>query len=317
MEEGVRLLAPCKVNLHLAVGARRSDGYHGILSLFQAASLADVIQIRSLKERGARRVHGLDAIPLMHTTVYKAAEAFFAETGIQDWGFEAFVDKRVPSGAGLGGGSSDAAVTLLALNQVFRAGLTEDRLLALASQVGSDVPFFIMGGAAIVEGRGEFVSPVEPRLDYELVIVFPGRESPTGQAYAALDASRAEPERPGSLGARGVQAESPSREELLSRYQGLPPSEWGFFNSFQPCVEALIPECARAREDLLALGADLALLSGSGSSVFGVFSGGESAAHKARSAAARLASAYPFAFPCSPLARPIGGDYNRRCGTTS
>lgn len=288
MAASVRVRAPAKVNLHLRVYGRGPDGYHGILSLFQALSLSDAIVVRSLKTPDAVQVDGVFDCPPERTTFYKAAVAFREATGIRD-GIAVSADKMIPAGAGLGGGSGDAAAMLRALDALFDTRLPKAELERLGASVGSDVPFFLSCGAAMVSGRGEKVEPIASREDFGLAVVFPGFPVSTAWAYALLDEARpddsAEPD--------------PGRDELEGAFRG-PPGLWPFANSFEPVVASRHPAIAEWRERLLGLGASFAAMSGSGSSVFGVFEEPAGAEEACR----RLGPGPFRAFPCRALARP-------------
>jgi 4-diphosphocytidyl-2-C-methyl-D-erythritol kinase len=288
MAASVRVRAPAKVNLHLRVYGRRPDGFHGILSLFQALSLSDEVVVRSLTEPDAVRVDGAFDCPPERTTLYKAAIAFREATGIRD-GLAISVDKRVPAGAGLGGGSSDAAALLRALDALFETGLPLAELERLGASVGSDVPFFLSCGAALVSGRGEEVEPIAPREDLAFLVAFPGFPAGTAWAYSLLDR-----ERPDDSGEA-----DPSGEEIEAAYRGAP-SLWPYANSFEPCVGREKPGIPALRRAILEAGASFAAMTGSGSSVFGAFEDIE-AAERARS---RLAAKGMPAYAAVPLARP-------------
>ena len=273
--------------MHLRVYRRRNDGYHGILSIFQAISLTDSIVIRSLKESDTIEIDGNFDCPTRQTTVYKAVLAYRETTGTRT-GLSISVEKRIPAGAGLGGGSSDAAAVLVGLEAVLRGGLKLGAAQSLGAQIGSDVPFFLTGGAAIVSGRGEEVSPLEARVDYLLVLAFPGLAVPTGWAYSLLDGERpddsAEPD--------------PGREELAAAYGG-DIRRWPFANSFEGPIGRARSEIPRVKELLAGSGASFAAMSGSGNAIFGVFEDEPAA----MVAAARLRDAGFDACVSSPLAR--------------
>ena len=287
MAESVRVEAPAKINIHLRVYGRRVDGYHGILSIFQAVSLSDLIVIRSLKEPDLLEIEGELGCPAERSTVYRAARAYRELTGSRT-GLAISVEKRIPIGAGLGGGSSDAAATLAGLERLLARGLGRGELSRAAAGIGSDVPFFLEGGAAIVSGRGEEISPIPARTDYRLVIVYPGVSVSTAEAYGILDRERpddsAEPD--------------PSPGELAERYRGSLEG-WDFANSFEPVISSAHREIAAARDELMDLGASFAAMSGSGSAVYGVF-GDEERAGEARDA---MGAGGRKAFLASPLAR--------------
>jgi 4-diphosphocytidyl-2-C-methyl-D-erythritol kinase len=288
MAESIRVRAAAKVNLHLRVYGRRTDGFHGILSLFQAVSLSDTIVIRSLKESDTIEIDGDFDCPARETTIYRAVEAYRAASGVRT-GLAIKVDKRIPAGAGLGGGSSDAAATLVGLQALLGGNLSPGELMAAGAAIGCDVPFFLSSPAAIVSGRGEIVRPMKARDDFSMVIAFPGFAVATAGAYALLDS-----ERPDDSGEA-----DPGSEELISAYWGDIKS-WPFANSFEPVVGgSRRPEIPKAKAILLEAGASFASMSGSGSSVFGVFEG----ATEAEKARGNLIAAGFDAYSAMPLAR--------------
>jgi 4-diphosphocytidyl-2-C-methyl-D-erythritol kinase len=262
MAASVRIAAPAKVNLHLRVYARRSDGYHGIRSLFQAVSLCDEIVIRSLKSPDAVDIDGDFDCPPEKTTVHAAVMAFRRITGIRS-GVSISVDKHIPAGAGLGGGSSDAASVLRALDALHGTGLSRETLAKAGASVGSDVPFFFAPGAALVTGRGEEVEDIGARVDFSVALVFPGFPVGTAEAYSLLDRSRPDD----SLEA------DPGNEEIERGYRNRPEA-WPFANSFEAWVGAAHPRILGLRDSLVRMGASFAAMSGSGSTVFGVFEDG-------------------------------------------
>jgi 4-diphosphocytidyl-2-C-methyl-D-erythritol kinase len=287
MAESVRVRAAAKVNLHLRVYGRRKDGFHSILSLFQAVSLADTIVIRSLKESDTIEIEGDFDCPARETTVYKAVCAYRKASGDRA-GLSLKVDKRVPAGAGLGGGSSDAAATLVGLQALRGGDLSASTLAGIGASIGSDVPFFLSAAAAIVSGRGEEVLPIPARSDFSVLIAFPGFSVPTAGAYALLDRERPdESEEP-----------DPSRDELMASYRGEIAS-WPFANSFERVVGGTRPEIGIAKSMLLNAGASFAAMSGSGSSIFGVFEDG-TGIEKAK---VGLVAAGFEAYSAAPLAR--------------
>lgn len=272
----MRVTAPCKINLHLRVLERRSDGFHDIESVFQLISLADELSVSMAgDDRSCEVVSPLMALP-RENTIAAAVDAFRKKTGIAK-GLRIEVQKRVPSGAGLGGGSSDAASVLMALDRMFGTALPSLELAAMAASIGSDVPFFLCGGAAVVEGRGEIITPIASRNDLFGVLVWPGVASPTGAAYGLVDRAHE------SGADRGI--EWPAIGELETMYRS-PVSGWKFRNSFTSPVESVYPVIREARLALRDCGAVYAEMSGSGSSVFGLFEDETAAgvAHKTLSA---------------------------------
>lgn len=265
MQRRVILEAPAKVNLHLRVDGLRPDGYHDLLSIFCAVSLADTVTLRRSGPPGSLRLRGNVDVPAASNLVTRAVEAFRAETGIRD-GVAAELRKRIPVGSGLGGGSSDAAAALRCMEALFEAPLAPARRLELASRLGSDVPFFLEGAAALVEGRGERVQRLGPRTDFALVAVLPGVAVATADAYRWLDADRA-------AGRRGAGPRALTRDEVLAAWECGVAGHWGLSNDFDGPVLARVPALAACRDALLAAGALEAGLTGSGSTVIGVFAG--------------------------------------------
>jgi 4-diphosphocytidyl-2-C-methyl-D-erythritol kinase len=286
----VILEAPAKVNLHLRVDGLRPDGYHDLLSVFCAVSLTDTLALRRSGPPGSLRLRGRFDVPAEANLVTRAVEAFRAETGIRD-GVAAAVRKRIPVGSGLGGGSSDAAAALRCMEALFEAPLAPARRQEIASRLGSDVPFFLEGAAALVEGRGERVQRLGPRTDFALVAVLAGVAVVTADAYRWLDADRA-------AGARDAGACTLTRAEVLEAWEGGVAGRWGLANDFDGPVLARVPALAAARDALLAAGALSAGLTGSGSTVIGLFPGRSEA-----EACRRTLLAGPWGLP--PGARPV------------
>ncbi len=228
--------APAKVNWHLAVGHRRPDGYHPISSIFQTCSLCDVLDIDIQEGPFSIDVKGLEGLcPKGKSTLDKAALLWHEATGF-DKGIAVRVKKNIPSQAGLGGGSSDAASLLLHLNRVCNGLMKLQDLMALGAKVGCDVPFFIsQSRAAFVEGLGEIVQPIRAREDLKGYLIFTeGQKVSTREAYDALDS-------------RPLIQDLEGRAELERIYR-LPVWEWGFRNDFDlvntvPEVEVLGDEC--------------------------------------------------------------------------
>jgi len=287
MAQSVRIKAAAKVNLHLRVYNRRPDGFHGILSVFQAVSLSDFIVMRSLKESDVLSIEGDFDCPIRATTVYKAVEAYRGATGIRT-GLHISVDKRIPPASGLGGGSSDAASTLVGMERLLGGGLGLATLEGLASSIGSDVPFFLGPAAAIVRGRGEIVEPLDAREDFELVLAYPGFPVSTSEAYGLLDLIRPD----------GSEEADPGAESLISAYHG-EIARWPFANSFEAIVAQSRPEIRAVKRCLVDAGAVFASMSGSGSTVFGVFEKGA----KIEGALRLLEDSGFRALAASPLAR--------------
>lgn len=270
--------AYAKVNLTLAVGEKRPDGYHEVVSVMQRVSLHDTLTAEQTRE-GITLTCSDPALPSGEENLaHRAASLFFRETGIAG-GAALTLEKRIPSQAGLGGGSSDAASALLALRKLYAPALPDTELETMAAALGSDVPFFIRGGTQLATGRGEVLSPLPPLTDGWFVIVKPTESFSTPAMYRRLD----------NL--------PPACTPPLPPLQGgLPALAAGLFNRF----EAAIPAGSAVwdiKARFAAYGALASLLSGSGSAVFGLFDT-ETAA---RAAVEALRPAWPEIF----LARPV------------
>jgi 4-diphosphocytidyl-2-C-methyl-D-erythritol kinase len=187
----MQVIAPAKINLSLRVLGRRSDGFHEIETFIAPISFCDEIKIeqRSGKQEVAFRCDDPSVPKGDDNIVVRAANAFFEETKITS-GVSIALKKRIPHGAGLGGGSSDAASTLLALNELFETNLPRQNLAKLAEMIGSDVPFFIFQSAAVCKGRGELVTPTSLREQLSVLLLKPGFGVPTQWAYSRWRDSR-------------------------------------------------------------------------------------------------------------------------------
>jgi 4-diphosphocytidyl-2-C-methyl-D-erythritol kinase len=258
----ITVLAPAKINLILRVLDRRPDGYHNLWSLMQTVKLEDELSISLNHTRSTITLRCDD--PSLKTDasnlVYRAAEAVLGYSG-QSVGVDVELAKRIPMGAGLGGGSSDAAATIIALNQLLNLGWSKQQMTSIGQAIGSDVPFFLFEPSAIVEGRGEKVAPVRMKGNRWIVLVNPGFPIETKWAYQQLAVGRTEV-RPLS----DVHA-ALGRGPELSWERVLPVVE----NDFEGAVFKAHPALNRIKQKLLAEGAEAALLSGSGATVFGVF----------------------------------------------
>ena len=180
--------AYAKINLFLDVTARRDDGFHDILSVMHSVSLADLISVDadySDETRILLSTDSSDLSPDSSNLAYKAAEKYLDYFGIKA-DVSIRLEKHIPIGAGLGGGSSDAAATLRALNRIFNKADTE-QLIELASELGSDVPFCVVGGASVCVGRGETFNQLSTTQKFDFVIAIGEGRISTPKAYAALD----------------------------------------------------------------------------------------------------------------------------------
>jgi len=235
----VRLRSLAKINLDLRVLDKRPDGYHNLRTIFQTVGLADIVEIDYAPAR--RLTLHLDSNPPIPGNLMEKAAEILAIPGR----FTMRLTKRIPMGAGLGGGSSNAAATLLAIPALTGKNVPLEKLTALAAQLGSDVPFFLLGGAALGLGRGTELYPLPDLKPFPAIIVTPGVHVSTQEAYAAIDRL--------------------TNSELRTLNSELPS------NDFEAVVFRRHPQLKLIKGRLLKLGADLALMSGSGSALFGIF----------------------------------------------
>jgi 4-diphosphocytidyl-2-C-methyl-D-erythritol kinase len=228
-------LAPAKLNLHLAIGDRRMDGFHDLESVFLALDWGDTLSFEPVAGKNTLEIamEGENfTIPPEKNIVFRAVSLFRDRSGFEQ-GLKIKIEKRIPPGGGLGGGSSDAAAALLALNEMSGGLFNRDALLEMAASLGSDVPFFIYRtGAAWVSGRGENIKPIEaPRCFF--VLVNPGFPSETAAAFRLLDEYRAGQiqNRPGSEQSPVSEPTSALASALISALSANP-AGWPFRNDF-------------------------------------------------------------------------------------
>ena len=273
MRTEVCVTAPAKINIGLYVLPGRVNGFHRIESIFQTVTLFDTLVVRASEKKGC--IVDCEGMELpSDNTISLSYTAFRSVTGIDNFGVRVELKKRIPSGGGLGGGSSDAAACIRAFEALNDITLSVRQLEAIASRVGSDVFFFLLCGAegcAVVTGRGEIVKPIHARDDLYILLVFPDVHSSTKEAYALLDESFA----------AGKITPCPAYADLETVYK-TPVSDWSFVNSFTPSLVSRFPEIGFALNDLRRKGALFAEMSGSGSTVYGIFAS-EAEAENARS----------------------------------
>ncbi len=183
--------APAKLNLFLHIVGRREDGYHLLQTAFQFINLVDDISFAIREDGEVHRCSVLDGVPEHEDLVVRAAHALKIASGAK-LGADISVVKRIPSGGGLGGGSSDAATTLIALNYLWKTGLSDDQLAEIGLSLGADVPVFIRGHAAWAEGVGEQLTAIEPE-ESDYLVIHPGCSVPTADIFGADDLTRNTP----------------------------------------------------------------------------------------------------------------------------
>jgi 4-diphosphocytidyl-2-C-methyl-D-erythritol kinase len=268
--------APAKINLALDVLGRRPDGYHALRSVMQVLALHDTLELRPTEDLSfwcdEPSLAGEDNLVLR-------AARLLRETSGYRGGAALSLRKAIPVGAGLGGGSSDAAAALRGLNQVWGLGLSRERLAEVGARLGSDVPFFFYAPTALVEGRGEVVTPLPPATRAHVVLLRPPIGVSTARVFGGLSSER--------------YGDGSATDRLLEALRAeLPAGRWPISNGLQATVTELYPEVADAARRLREAGAGNVCMTGSGSTVCAVFDH----AAEARQVYERLRSAPGRAF---------------------
>jgi 4-diphosphocytidyl-2-C-methyl-D-erythritol kinase len=270
-EEIITLPAFAKINLGLRVLGRRDDGYHEIRTVFQAVTLHDRLTFDTATDAQLELTCTDPSIPTDDSNLVVRAASALRERYNVTRGARVRLEKNIPAGGGLGGGSSDAAATLLALARLWELKTDARELSELGARLGADVPFFLTGGTALGTGTGTDITPLEDRPKMDLVVVTPDVHLSTPEAYKALGApALTKDDALVNLSVSRTGADFPdSLCDVMS-------------NDFEAVVVRLHPEIGRARDALQGAGARDASLSGSGSSVYGVFESGWEAGRAAR-----------------------------------
>ena len=287
----VRVKAPAKVNLILKVLGRLPSGYHEVWSVMQAVDLFDQLSLRqAFSSHDIRLTCQLDGVPLgKDNIVYRAAECVLRKAGIEV-GLDIHLEKHIPMGAGLGGGSSDAAATIFGLVQLFRLKWTLEEMAILGAELGSDVPFFFSMPQALIRGWGQDVVPLSVTGRRWILLVKPDFPIETGWAYQQLaESRRAVPNLSKDLQAIANRNDLDLNDILMLAE-----------NDFEPALFPSIPRLCELKAQMLSLGSEVSLLSGSGSTIFGVFSH-EDIALKAKAALASDSQLQTFCVPTGSL----------------
>jgi 4-diphosphocytidyl-2-C-methyl-D-erythritol kinase len=261
----IELHAPAKVNLVLRVLGERPDGYHDLWSVVQKVDLCDRLTLADRPDGEVTFTCDRPELAGPDNLAWRAALLLRDRSGLAH-GAHLTLEKRIPAGAGLGGGSSDAAAALAGLDRLWGLGVPPRELAALGAELGSDVPLFLHPSPSLMEGRGEKVSPCRWRIDAHFVIVYPGFPVSTAWAY------------------RNFRLTSRKGKDTIPRLSeaekgGISPDTWGeiLVNDLEEGVLPSYPAIAGLKEQLLRSGARASLMSGSGSSVFGLFDDPEKA----------------------------------------
>ncbi len=261
----IEVKCPAKINLSLDVISRRSDGYHNLSMIMQEVKLFDILSFEISDGNEIILTSSDDSVPVDDTNlIVKAAKAFFDKTGISA-STKIHLCKNIPMGAGLGGGSTDAAGTLTALNTLFDNPLTTDNLAVIAKTLGADVPFFLYGGCMLAEGIGEILTPLPPLTDAYIVLAKPPVHVSTAYVYKnlILDENTKHPNTKGAITALKT-----GNLDLLATSCG---------NVLETVTANEYPQIEEYKKIMLHCGAAYSLMSGSGSSVFGIFADESSA----------------------------------------
>lgn len=251
----ITLDAYAKINLHLDVTGKRDDGYHLLETVMHTISLADTVTIEK-KESGISVFCSDKNIPCDERNIaYKCTDAFFKEAGISDCGVSITIEKRIPSQAGMGGGSTDGAAVLKGLNELFETGFSEEKLCEIGAKLGADIPFCIVGGCGYCTGIGEIISPL-PRLEGIVVIGKGSKGVSTAEAFKKIDSS------PRVTNYIDIKSLFSDNTDLKSAAPLL-------VNIFDKVTE--LDEVSLIKKIMTDGGAYFSAMTGSGSAVFGIF----------------------------------------------
>lgn len=254
----IKLECPAKVNLSLDIVGKRDDGYHFLKMVMQSIDLCDYVTVT--KNDTGKIFIGCDDKSLVcdeSNTTFKAAKAFFEECEIDDFGVNIYIEKNIPSQAGLGGASADAAGVLVGLNELYEQGLTKAELCDIGERVGADVPFCIMGGGAVAEGIGDILSPIPSLEECFFTVVKPDLSISTKEAYGKYGSA--------------VITRRPDTSSLVAAIvaQDLESVSSHLCNVFEETLSEDV--IYQIKDEMLENEAIGALMTGSGSAVFGIF----------------------------------------------
>jgi 4-diphosphocytidyl-2-C-methyl-D-erythritol kinase len=251
----IRIKSFAKINLCLYVLGKRRDGYHQIYTIMQAVDLYDGLSLYKIPEGIDVQTDNPQLPTDRRNLVYKAAEIFFNQTGI-DPGVRIKIQKKIPLSSGLGGGSSNAAFTLRGLNTLLDTNLSRRKLLNMAKKIGSDVPFFLSSGQALATGRGEKIREVKMPSNYWIVMINPDIEISTSWVYENFKINLTRK--------RKLVKIYKSKKSFLD-------SMVGWENELEKTSEKKYPQLKKLREKLKQIGAVKTSMSGSGPTVYGIF----------------------------------------------
>jgi len=246
-------LSPAKINIGLHIISKREDGYHNIETIFYPIKLFD--RLIFSESNKFEIVCSDPSIPNDERNLIYKAKQILSDYVQKDFKIKIELKKVIPAFAGLGGGSSNAAITLIALNEIFDLKLTQKELFDLSSKIGSDVPFFILNSPAYAVGRGEILTPLtEFKLNYKVLLIVPQIKISTAWAYSNFKSSTKQFDL-----------------SLIKNSNDFENFKNKITNDFEAIVFPVYPELQEIKNKLIELGASFALMSGSGSSIYGLF----------------------------------------------
>lgn len=254
---GISLKAPAKINLFLEILGKRDDGYHEIETVMQEIDLVDNLQFEEIREGVKLKCNNKNIPSDENNLVCKAANLIVNECGIKK-GVLISLEKNIPVGAGLGGGSSDAATTLKALNSLWKIGLSDVDLMEFAARLGSDIPFFIKGKTALCSGRGENITPIEVKIEMNYLIIFPHINISTTTIYRNLKIDLTKKRKDVSFFLNALKY---SKVADISKL---------LFNRLEEVIFATYPDLLRVKSSLEHFDFCGLSVSGSGSAFFGL-----------------------------------------------
>ncbi len=282
----VSVRANAKINLSLDIVGKREDDYHLLESVMQSVSLADTVNVRVGGEENTITVSTQSSCIAddKTNTAYRAAAAFFEHTGIANPGVSIKIKKAIPVGAGLAGGSADAAAVIIALDSIFNTRLETEELCDIGEQVGADVPFCVTGGTMLARGTGNILSPLPDLPDCHILLCKPEISVSTAAAYRTIDQ-------------QGLACSAECSEDISEAVCG---SDLGAVakllrNIFEQAMN--IPEVEQIKETMIRAGALGSCMTGSGSAVFGIFDDED----KAEDCAAELRKEFDDVFLTVPV----------------
>lgn len=291
MRKSITINAYAKLNLSLDIVGVREDNYHLLRTVMQTISIYDTLNIARFGDRISLSSDDDMLILNEENSIFKAAKRFFDTVGIKDRGVSVHVEKRIPSQAGLGGASADAAAMLIGLNKLYDTGLSISEICDIGVTIGADVPFCIVGGTQLCEGIGEIITPVNKLADCYIVVAKPIGGISTPKAYVKFDRIY------GNSNANKKAKEY--TDDVISALATNSLSQVGtsIGNVFEQLTE--VDEIATIKETMLSMGAVGASMSGSGTAVYGLFNADEY--ESAMKCMEYLRSQYPFSVICKPL----------------